>query len=207
MEMNFSRVKMLVKSDFVQILSICVTAASIYLVVAIGNAINGSPDREYFYRTNNQYVRAIVTPNPRYNDAKVLRFVHRVVSRCFSIDYESVKKLDDGDDNNNYFKCVNQYFAPLAASSLYANYPSNGHIEAVLASEANTYAILPFPPLIIARNKPDETFKWVVNVPITFTIQSVSSDQTTSISANFEITPMLGADNPSDLIITKVNFL
>lgn len=189
------------------LLALTLSVIGLLFINSISNEILGKPSRIFVYRTvDGSAVRANVSFNPRYNDEKVSRFLHRVVDRCFSIDINSAQLLLAGEADNPFMKCVNDHFSPLAASTLYNSYPQDKLVETVAETEASANAVVALPPVLIDRNKPDASLKWVFSVPITVTIQSVSADQTTSFVAIFTVVPDSNAHNPSNLTVSKAEF-
>lgn len=173
----------------------------------ISNEILGYPDRRFYYSTGNESLKsAIVTFDARYTEEKVVRFLRRVVSQCFSIDLETASSIQEQQNSNKYFACVNNNFARLAAGSLYNAFPTDKLIEDITNSESALNAIVATNPVLIDRNEPGDPLKWVFSVPITTTIQSLSSDQTTSFVGVFTVTPNPEAFNDSKLSISRVVF-
>jgi len=203
-----SNYKELIIQDWPFIFAIFVSILLLFKLHSFSEQLLGNPERVFVYKeSDGSYVRANVSPNPRYTDAKVSRFLRRMVSSCYAIDYDTALKLNGGESENDYAKCINKHFAPIAANSLYNVFPSDNLLEAILASQGRADTVIPYSPVLISRNAPGTDFYWDFEVPMVITIQSVSGDQTSSFVAVYKVIPDPRADNPSSLLIDKVNFL
>ncbi|MDA0146280.1 DotI/IcmL/TraM family protein [Vibrio sp. RW] len=197
-----------IKQDWPYILAICV---SVILLVKISNFsgyLLGSPERVFVYKeSNGNYKRANVSANPRYTDAKVSRFLRRMVSSCYAIDFDTASAIDNGVSENAYGDCINRHFAPVAANSLYYVFPSDTLLDAIMRSQGRADAVVPYSPVLISRNGLGSDLFWEFEVPMVVTVQSVSTDQTSSFIAIYRVVPDARADNPSSLLIEKVTFI
>ncbi|MBE3657743.1 hypothetical protein BOO92_13760 [Vibrio navarrensis] len=197
-----------IKVDIVMILVTGSSFLALYFVFAIRSTLLGYSERYFYFETaEGTYKQAYASPNPRHNDSKALAFVERVIGDCFSIDVTTAQKISDGDSDNRLSKCIQSNLLPLAATSLFSLYPSDNLIDVILSAEAQAYAVTPYQPAIVSRNAPSAPLRWTILAPVTVTIQSLSTDQTSSFLLEFTIVPDASAPNPSNLIISQVRFL
>lgn len=195
------------KLDAMIILSTVLALSCLYAIFNIRDTLLGQSERHFYYSAEGGYIEAHSSKNPRFNDSKTIAFAERVVGECLSVDVASALAISDGDASNGLIKCVHSNFLPIAASSLFKIYPSDNLIEVIIDADAKAFAVVPYPASIISRNKPNEKLKWVIMVPITVTVQSLSTDQTTSFLIKLTIIPDITAPNPSNLIISRASFL
>ena len=205
--MNIPRLIRILKFDWPFVLAIVLSVLAIFKLSDFNEELLGNPDRVFLYSDGNGgYSRAFVSRDPRYTDEKVVRFLRRMVSSCYTVDYKTAQHLMNGERDNDYANCIDKHFAPIAATSLFNVYPTDPMIEAILMSEGKANVVVPYDPIVTLKNKPGKPLVWVVEVPIMVTVQSVSGDQTTSFIAHYTVLPEPRADNASSLLIDRVVF-
>lgn len=201
---NFSNLS---KFDWPYWLAILLSIFFLFKISAFRHDLLGNPERVFVYEQNDgTYRKAYVSQNPRYTDLKVIRFLRRMVSSCYSIDFKTAESIQEGNSANDYGRCVYKHFAPIAAYSLFNVYPTDSLLDAIVKSEGRADTVVPYNPIVIKRNKPEKPLVWVVEVPMMVTVQSLSGDQTTSFIAYYTVIPDERANNPSSLLIENVVF-
>lgn len=194
--------------DYPFIIAIAISLIVLSKIHTFREHLLGSPERVFVYKElNGQYTKANVSANPRYTDAKVARFLRRMISSCYAIDYDTAKNINDGISDNKYGQCVERHFAPVAATSLYSVFPTDRLVEAIIFSQGRADTVVPYSPVLLSRNALGSPLFWDFEVPMMITIQSVSGDESTSFIAVYRVVPDPRADNPSSLLIEKVTFI
>ncbi|KAB0482399.1 hypothetical protein F7Q91_03050 [Vibrio chagasii] len=197
----------LAKMDWPYWVAITLSIFFLFKIDAFRHDLLGNPERAFVYVNNDgSYTKAYVSQNPRYTDLKVIRFLRRMASSCYSIDYDTAESIQNGIAVNDYGDCVYKHFAPIAAYSLFQVYPTDSLLDAIISSEGRADTVVPYNPIVIQRNKPEDPLLWVVEVPMMVTVQTLSGDETTSFIAYYTVIPDERANNPSSLLIENVVF-
>lgn len=194
--------------DYPFIIAIAISFIVLSKIHTFSGHLLGTPERVFVYKEiDGQYTKANVSANPRYTDDKVARFLRRMISSCYAIEYETANHINNGVSENEYGQCIERHFAPVAAKSLYTVFPTDRLLEAILFSQGRADTVVPYSPVLLSRNALGSPLFWDFEVPMLITIQSVSGDESSSFIAIYRVVPDPRADNPSSLLIEKVTFI
>lgn len=204
---RFSSFLVAMLDDAPMILASAISIVGVMMLMGISSVILDYPYRSFMFAGGDGVVRTHSGANPRYTDKKVLRFARKAVSQCFSVDIESAVAIIDGDEDNRFMNCLDSYFADLASLTVRKVYPDDNLLSIIKTAQAPVFAVVPMEPVIVGRERigDDRTF-WVVTMPVTTTIQSLSASDSASFMVDLTILPDPGALNPSSLIIGHVKF-